>query len=158
MRRKDREISDREDMLDVLRRCDTIRVAMVSEGAPYIVPISFGIEAEEGRPVALYFHCARTGRKAEALAQNPRVCVEADIFYKTESTPHGITARYESIIGFGSAHPVEGEEKQRGLRCLLEHYGYTSYPLDSCAYLPATAVYKITLDSLTGKRNLPQET
>lgn len=155
MRRKDREIADRSEQLDVLRRCETIRVAMVSDGEPYVVPLSFGMEEKDGQ-VILYFHSAQAGRKVAALEQNARVCIEADIFYKTDPTPHGITTRYESIIGFGTAERIEGEEMLHGLRCLLKHYGYTAYTPESCKHLPITAVYKITLTSLSGKRNLPQ--
>lgn len=156
MRRKDREITNRAEMVSILRRCETVRIGMVSDGMPYIVPISFGIE-ESGEQVILYFHCAPSGRKTDALAQNPHVCIEADIFYKTEQTPHGITARYESIIGFGTAHEIAGDEKLHGLRLLLDHYGYLDYPLDSCPFLSHTGMYKICLTSLTGKRNLPTE-
>lgn len=156
MRRKDREITELSEIVDVLRRCNTIRIAMISEGQPYIVPISFGIDDNGGR-VTLYFHSALNGRKIEALAQNPRVCIEGDIFYKTEATQHGITARYESVIGVGEAQRVEGEELMHGLHCLMAHYGYEEHPLDCCKHLPITAVYKIVLSSLTGKRNLPQK-
>lgn len=156
MRRTDREITDRSELLSILRRCETIRVAMVSDGAPYIVPLSFGFE-EQGDSIVLYFHSALSGRKVEALAQAPFVCIEADIFYKTEPTARGITARYESLIGFGSTEKLEGDEKLHALRCLLAHYGYATDTLPSCTYLPHTAVYKVTLSSLTGKRNLPAD-
>ena len=155
MRRKDREITDKAELLDILRRCDNIRLGMVSEGEPYVVPISFGFEEAEGQ-VHVYFHSAPIGRKVAALEQNPAVCVEADIFYRNETTPHGITARYESIIGFGRAQRIEGEELLHGLRCILEHYGYDTYAPDNCRYLPTTAGYKITLSSLSGKRNMPK--
>ena len=62
MRRKDREILDKDEIFDVLKRCDTIRIAMLGEGFPYVVPVSFGMEVFEGRAV-LYFHCAREGMK-----------------------------------------------------------------------------------------------
>ena len=155
MRRKDREITDKAELLDILRRCETLRIGMVSGGEPYVVPVSFGYEEAEGQ-VLLYFHCAPVGRKADALAQNPRVCVEADIFYRNETTPRGITARYESIIGFGTAEIVAGEEKLHALRCLLTRYGYTDCEPADCHYLAHTAVYRITLHTLTGKRNLPE--
>ena len=157
MRRKDREITDKAELLDILRRCDTVRLGMVSDGEPYVVPLSFGVEEEENGSIAIYFHCAQSGRKVQALQQQPRVCIEGDIFYKTEPTRHGITTRYESIIGFGTAEQVDGPELRRGLESILRHYGYDSYPVDSCKYLPVTAVYKITLSTLSGKRNLPEE-
>lgn len=156
IRRKDREIADIAGCLDVLRRCRVVRIGIVSEGEPYIVPVSFGVEEMQGR-IALYFHSAQAGRKVDALRHDARVCIEADIFYKNESTPYGITARYESIIAFGSVQQVDGQEKLHGLRCLLAHYGYTDYEPESCRFLQHTLVYKVILDSITGKRNLPQD-
>ena len=69
----------------------------------------------------------------------------------------GITARYESVIGFGIATRVEGEEKLHGLCLLVARYGYADYPVDTCHGLSHTAVYKVELISLTGKRNLPSD-
>lgn len=155
MRRKDREITEPAGVLEVLRRCETLRVAMVSEGWPYVVPVSFAVEEAAPGRVAVYFHSAAVGRKVEALAQNARVCIEGDIFYKNEQVPMGITARYESVIGFGIATRVEGGEKLDGLRLLVARYGYADYPVDTCHGLSHTIVYKVELNSLTGKRNLP---
>ena len=155
MRRKDREMTEPAEVLAVLQRCETLRVAMLSEGWPYVVPVSFAVEEGEQGSVAVYFHSAAVGRKVEALAQNAHVCIEGDIFYKNEQVPMGITARYESVIGFGIATRVEGEEKLHGLRLLVARYGYADYPLDTCHGLNHTIVYKVELISLTGKRNLP---
>lgn len=41
-------------------------------------------------------------------------------------------------------------------KVMLERYHSTDYPVERCRGLTHTAVYKITLDSLTGKRNLPE--
>ena len=155
MRRKDREITDRAELLDILRRCHTVRIGMVSEGMPYVVPMSFGYEEAAGQ-VVIYIHCAPVGRKIKALQESPTVCVEADLFSCYEPTPRGITARYESLIGFGTARRVEGEAKLHALRCLLTHCGYADYPLSDCTYLAHTAVYSIALHTLSGKRNLPE--
>ena len=155
MRRKDREILDKDEIFDVLKRCDTIRIAMLGEGFPYVVPVSFGMEVFEGRAV-LYFHCAREGMKNDLLRAHPQICVEGDIFICVETTEHGITARYESVIGFGKCEFVtDPDEIIHGLKLLTEHYGYHGYPLDRCAGLQHLHVGKIVLDQITGKRNLP---
>lgn len=155
MRRKEREVQDNQEILDILRRCDTVRIAMQGEQYPYIVPVSFGMEIVDDKAV-IYFHCAQQGLKIDLLRKNPNVCVEGDIFIKTEKTEHGITARYESIIGFGKCCFVsDATEITRGLKLLTEHYGYFNYPLDRCAGLPHLLLGKILLDEITGKRNLP---
>jgi len=157
MRRKDREIADRAEMLDILRRCDTVRIGIMGPEYPYVVPVSFGLAVEDGQPV-IYFHCAREGLKIDLLRQNPRVCVEGDIFIKTETTDHGITARYESVIGTGVCRLLEDEEAAiRGLTALNEHYGYFDYDLKNCRALKYVYVGRIPLDTLTGKHNLPVE-
>ena len=155
MRRKDREINDINENFDILTRCDTIRIGFHGEKYPYIVPVSFGAEMVEGKLV-VYFHCARQGMKLDLLKANAHVCVEGDIFIKTETTDHGITTRYESVIGFGECMLIEDpDEVIHGLRVLTEHYGYHDYSLDRCRGLDHLFVGKIVIDEITGRRNLP---
>ena len=154
MNRKEREIKDTSDIVDVLKRCNTIRLGLINNGKPYVVPVSFGFDIENGR-IVIYFHGAVLGLKCDCIAENNNVCVEADIFYKVEQTEIGITARYESVIGNGVVCRVDGEQKIYGLRKLVEHYGYTDYPIERCKGLDHTAVYKIVLSEISGKRNLP---
>ena len=155
LRRTDREITDRKTLLGILRRCDTLRVAMQGEPYPYVVPVSFGVTVEDGMPV-VYFHCAREGMKVDLLRRCDRVCVEGDIFIRTEPTDHGITTRYESVIGCGiCAFPEDLETVTRGLQAICEHYGYLDYDLKNCRALKHVLVGRIPLTTLTGKRNLP---
>ena len=158
MRRKDREIVNTEEVFDILKRCETIRIGFNGEKYPYIVPVSFGVEMVSGTPV-IYFHCARQGMKLDLLKANTHVCVEGDRFLKTETTDHGITTRYESVIGFGDCMIVaDHDEIFHGLRLLTEHYGYSDYPLERCRGLEHLFVGKITINEITGKRNLPGQT
>lgn len=155
MRRKNREVVDGAGILDILWRCDTVRIGMSGPEGPYIVPVSFGME-ERDDGVALYFHCARKGMKADLLAADGRVCVEADIFLGYEVERHGITTRYESVIGFGRCEAVEDDDEiLKGLRLLCEHCGFEDVPLETCLGLAAVRVYRIELESISGKRNLP---
>ena len=141
-------------MIDVLKRCSVLRIAFFDEGYPYIVPVSFGIEEKGDYPI-LYFHCALEGKKLDCIEKNGNVGIEADIYYKTEPLGHGITARYESVIGCGKVKRAEGEEIISGLNSIFAHYGYEDFDVKSCASLSRTAVFGIVLHSLTGKRNLP---
>ena len=154
MRRNDREVQDRQEIFDILRRCDTIRIAIQGETYPYIIPVSFGLEIMDEKAV-IYFHCAKRGLKIDLLKKNANVCVEGDIFLKVEKTAHGITARFESIIGFGKCCFIDDmDEVLHALRLLTARYGYDDYPLDRCAGLQHLLVGKIVLEDITGKRNL----
>ena len=154
MRRKDREINDFLEIFDILNRCDTVRIGIPGTDYPYIVPVSFGAEIVENKAV-IYFHSAKDGMKLDLLKHNPNVCVEGDIFIKCEPIKHGITARYESVIGFGTCEEVKDKnEIIHGLRLLTDHYGYTDFSIDDCEDLTRVFVGKIVLERITGKRNI----
>ena len=154
MRRKDREVTDLQEIFDILLRCDTVRIGMTG---PYIVPVSFGAEIVDGK-VVIYFHCAREGQKVDILKSDSRVCIEADRFIKIEPTDHGITTRYESMIGSGSCQFLNDEQEIiHGLKLITDHYGYYDYDLTHCRALEHVFVGRIVLDEITGKRNLPAD-
>ena len=164
MRRRDREITDFDEILDVLRRADTIRLGLNGEPYPYVVPLSFGFEAQPQRNahedaasgrVSIFVHGAADGRKHELIARDNRVCVEAGIFHRYvkygEGEGSSITTEYESVIGYGYAEAVTGGEAARGMTLLLEHCGYPGFEYDMPAP-EAMRMYKINLTRVTGKR------
>lgn len=156
MRRNNHEITDFKEIVDVLEKCNTLRIAFNGDEYPYIVPVSFGIKRNE-QDIEIYFHGAKEGFKVEQIEKYPKVCIEGDIFYKTEETHYGITARYESVIGNGVIEKVTDDEIVTGLKAICTHYGYEKYNIEDCKTLPMTAVYKIKVNKLTGKRRLPEE-
>lgn len=155
MRLKSREISNFNEIVNVLQRCNTLRIAFRGDEYPYIVPVSFGIE-KNGSDIVLYFHGAKEGKKIEQIEKYSKVCIEGDIFYKAEETSYGITAKYESVIGYGVIEKVENDEVVEGLKTICAHYNYVEYPIEKCKTLPITAVYKIKINELKGKRKLPE--
>ena len=46
MRRTDREITDAAAIAAIMARCQVVRLAMNTEGAPYILPLNFGMEPD----------------------------------------------------------------------------------------------------------------
>lgn len=153
MRRSDREIKEISKIYGVVQRCQTIRLAMVDKGKPYVVPVSFGAEMINDQ-IVIYFHCAKEGMKVDILKNSPQVCVEGDVLFKIEPIKHGITARYESFIGFGNCEFLDNiEEKIHGLQVMVNHYGYTNYDLANCLGLEQTLVGKIVLKQVSGKTN-----
>ena len=69
MRRKDREVTELEAVMEIIRQCDVLRLGLADGDYPYIVPMNFGWEEKEGR-LYFYLHGAAEGRKAELLRQN----------------------------------------------------------------------------------------
>lgn len=151
MRKADREIKNFEEIVDVISRCDTIRLGISDAGAPYIVPVSFGYEVLEGK-LAVYFHGAKAGRKAELLGSLPRVCVEADLCHGFPANEYGgYTCDYESVIGYGAVELLSGEEAEKGLRLLMVHCGFPALACPENA-MAVTAVNRVILDEIAGKR------
>ena len=154
MRRDDREISDISEIYEILERCTTINLGMYAEDYPYVIPMTFGCGPEDGK-IAVYFHCAGEGRKWELLHKDNRVCVEAHIYERVEQKgSDDITAKYESVIGFGKAQLIEDQkEKVEVIKIILDHYNSSGFPVTSCKGLNRVEVYKIVLDKVSGKRN-----
>lgn len=150
MRRSDREVTSLEQIQDILNRCDTIRIGISDEPAPFVVPVSFGMEEQDG-VICVYFHSALAGRKAQLLDKKPLVCMEADLCHGFVESKGGVTCDFESVIGYGVAEPVEGAEKLRGLQLLLEHCGKEDYRCTP-EVTAITAVYRIRLTEVSGKR------
>jgi len=150
MRRSDREITNRDEIIDVLKRSNTIRLGIHNEPFPYIVPLSFGFEDCDGE-INIYFHGAKEGLKHTLLDQNKHVCIEADIFHRYAETKTGLTTEYESVIGFGIAEVVHGDEAIKGMDLVCSHCGYHGYKYDTRA-LNFMRIYRIKLSSITGKR------
>ncbi len=155
MRKSDREIRDYNEILRLLDECQTIRLALHDEPYPYVVPLSYGWE-ERDEKLFVYFHCAKEGKKLDLIAKNANVCFEADCLAGYKSTGHGVTADYRSLVAFGKAERVYGEELVRGLELLLKHCRVEGYSARECAAMDITAVVRITVDGITGKRRFAE--
>ncbi|MDR3310896.1 MAG: pyridoxamine 5'-phosphate oxidase family protein [Oscillospiraceae bacterium] len=155
MRQANREITQIQDILGVLARCEVCRVALGTGGAPYIVPMSFGHSYENGA-LTLYFHGAREGRKIALIGPGCAAGFEADCSVELirRDEPCKYSMNYESIVGSGFIEPIDDPEERRlGLDCIMRHYGAVG---EDYAYneksLALTAVLRLTASEFTGKR------
>ena len=123
MRRSDREVTDLQEIGQILEGSTVCRVAFSVDNAPYIVPLSYGYDPETQ---SLYFHTADGGKKIDCIARNPRVCfeVEGEIRLRTGGR-RGCrwTVAYESVVGYGTISEVCGSsDKEKGLRFLMDQH------------------------------------
>ena len=75
MRRKDREITDKQQINAIIEACDCCRIAFPAEDAPYIVPLNFGYTDDKNKRT-LYFHGAKEGRKIDLINKTDYVGFE----------------------------------------------------------------------------------
>ena len=71
MRRQDREITELDELLEIINRCDICRLALNDNGYPYILPLNFGTEVNDGK-LTLYFHSALEGYKVGLFEKDNR--------------------------------------------------------------------------------------
>lgn len=152
MRRKDREITDINDIISIIEKCDCCRVAIYDEKYPYIIPLNFGLKYENNK-ITLYFHCANEGKKLDLIKRNPNVSFEMDCSHKllVGETACDYSMEYESVIGSGVA-TIVNENKADVLTHLMKNYSdEKSFHYDENV-LKAVTVFKIDVSEITAKR------
>lgn len=154
--RKESRAMDSLWALEVLHKAPYITVSFVdADGQPYGLPLSLASDDD----VHWYFHGALEGKKLEAIASHPEVCLSA----VTRCTPTvgprdgSFTLQYKSAIAFGKAELVtDDEEKIHGLRIICERFlpkHMDAFDASIARSLGRTAVVRITLsEPPTGKR------
>ena len=158
MRRKDREISDIGEITAILDSCAVVRLGLVQDGEPYIVPLNFAFD-RNGDNLTLYMHSALTGRKIDSIEANPRVCFEADnlIEIKKDALPCRWSAYYESVIGWGAAEILKNADAGRAaMELILKRYGFAGEMEMDEDVLKRTALIKLCVETVKGKANRPQ--
>ncbi len=114
--RRSKQLLSVEDTAAVMERCTCgILACLGDDDYAYAVPLSYVYLNS-----IIYFHSAKTGHKIDAMRRNPKVSfsvVDEDRVVSQEYTTY-----YRSVIAFGRARIVEGEEWHQAFRTLVEKY------------------------------------
>ena len=81
------------------------------------------------------------------------MCIEADTCNGYVQKDNTFTCEYESIIGFGDAETVTGDERFEGLDLIMEHCGFNAREYNM-KVAEITGVFKVTVHEFTGKRRV----
>ena len=149
MRRNRQALSDVENE-EILRRGSYGVLAVSGDNQyPYAVPLNYVYT--DGK---LFFHCAKSGHKLDAIARNSRVsfCVVD----RDEVVPAKFTTYFRSVIVFGRARVLEdAQEKRQAIEQLAEKY----VPGDEAGRLreidrafSRLCMVEIVVDHMTGKQ------
>lgn len=116
MRRNNQILSLVENRVVLDRGTAGVLAVSGDDNYPYAVPISYVYSGDK-----IFFHCAKTGHKIDAIARNNKVsfCViDQDIVMQEE-----YTTRYRSVIVFGRARILENDaEKRSAIEILAAKY------------------------------------
>lgn len=155
LRRKDRQISP-EECEEILKKAEYMTMATADgDGIPYAVPLSFVYFRGN-----VYFHTGKAdGHKIRNLRHNP-YCSLAVTGDTQPVYTRNFTTYFESVIIFGKAEEItDAQEKYGALWALAEKYlpeHMDKAEKDIAASLERTAVYRITIEKMTGKAKRPQ--
>jgi hypothetical protein len=147
MRRKERQL----DLTSAQAILATGEYGVLStvdkDGQPYGVPVNYVYYDD-----AIFFHSAGQGHKLANLAENPRVsfCVVAYSLV----IPESFSSDYESVIIFGHAAEIFGEDKLEALHAIADRFSPQHQNKGNemiIRLFNSTTVMKITIDKINGK-------
>ena len=149
MRRFKQQISDGK-CLKILKEEKRGVLSLIGEnGYPYGIPMDHWYSEEDDK---LYFHCAKTGHKLDAIAACDKVsyCVMDEGFQKEGEWALNIN----SVVIFGRMKVVEDEEKKREIcinlcRKFTDDEDYLQKELASA--LPRVNCLELEIEHMTGK-------
>lgn len=154
MRKRDREITNIDEIIKIIKKCDVCSVAFFDEIYPYIVPLNFGLEFESNT-LSLYFHCANVGKKLELLRKNNLVAFEMNCMHKLilNEIACNSTMQYESVCGNGSIKILDEAEKIKGLTILMNQYSKSHNYEFNDNKVKSITVLKLTVHKITAKKS-----
>ncbi len=152
MRRRDREITDKSKIADILMRGQAMSLAFAGD-TPYVIPMNYGF-AFDGGEFTLYIHGAREGQKVDRMLSDPRVAFSIytdNRVYRMESDEY--TSSFDSVCGEGVARLLDGEDKKRALKVIMAHYAPGREFAFDAHTLEHTMAAEIAVTKITGKHH-----
>lgn len=157
IRRKDRAVADEAWIGALLDREPLGVLATVQDGQPFLNANLFVYD--RGQQV-LYLHTARHGQTRTNVELEERVCFTVNEMGRLlpAQVALDMSVEYASVVIFGKATVVTADDEARyGLQLLLDKYfphlrpGEDYRPIQP-EELARTAVYRVTIESWSGKR------
>ena len=153
MRRRDREITDKSKIADVLMRGQAMSLAFA--GDPYVIPMNYGFTFDGGE-FRLYIHGAKEGQKVDRMLSDPRVAftvfTDNRVYGKGEEASQ-YTSSFDCVCGEGVATLLQGEDKKRALEAIMAHYVPGREFTFDARVLEHTMAAEIVVTKISGKHH-----
>ncbi|OGO50984.1 MAG: flavin-nucleotide-binding protein [Chloroflexi bacterium RBG_16_68_14] len=150
-RKPERGAHNFETIASILDEALYCHIGSVAEGQPFVVPTGYG---RDGR--TLYIHGSAASRMLKSLSSGIPVCVTVTLLdglvLARSAFRHSMN--YRSVMIFGVARKVAGEEKLRGLKVITEHMArgrWADARPPTRQELKATAVLRLDIDEASAK-------
>ncbi|MHA1728095.1 MAG: pyridoxamine 5'-phosphate oxidase family protein [Promethearchaeota archaeon] len=154
LRRKEKAITDENEIFGILKRNLIFTIAICKENEPYLVTMNYAFDKKN---MCFYFHCAYQGKKIDFLRANPTVwgqIIEDKGYIKGKCDYSYISIHFSGHVEF-----IEDiTSKQNILSFMIEQFEENPEPVrkqyinnDS---LKTVCVGKIAINELTGKKEI----
>jgi nitroimidazol reductase NimA-like FMN-containing flavoprotein (pyridoxamine 5'-phosphate oxidase superfamily) len=153
MRRKEKAIEEKEEMLKILQECRYVTISMCNGNEPYIATLSHGYDPDRN---CIYFHCAQKGKKVDILKKNNVVWGQALL---DKGYAHGKCDHLYATTQFrGTVTIIEDiEEKEHALRTMINSLEKQPEKVASEQItdksLKRVGIGRIDIDFLSGKKS-----
>lgn len=152
MRRSDREVTDKNKILNLIKMGKYAVIALCNGNEPYLVTMSYGFDESTN---TFYFHGATKGQKIDFIKANPDACLTIieDLGYQFDECTHA----YRSVVVRGKMVFIDGpEERVHGIKVMIDQLEpNTEKQLlkinDSDAVWRGTQMFKLAVESMTCK-------
>ncbi len=154
MRRKDKEITDRCEIEEILSTATVGRLGTCANGIPYITPVNFIYDKEAYK---IIIHCANEGKKLDNIRINNNICFEVEevnnVIVKQPTCASSVA--YKSVIMFGTIKTLSDiNAKNEALQKLANKYAPQNPKVPFTeAMLNKTNVLEIEIKETTAKRS-----
>lgn len=153
MTRREREITDKDEIISILDKCKILHLGLSDDMQPYVVPMNYGYEWENDTLV-LYLHGATEGYKYQVIEKNPRVSftMECDTipFEGKVACQYGMA--YRSIMGKGIAELITDHPgKIKGLSVLMKNQTGKDFTFNE-KMVSIVNVIKVTVSEYSAKK------
>lgn len=153
MRRTDREITDLNKIIEIIKNNQCCRLGFIDQESVYIVPLNYGYLYNNKH--IFYFHGAKVGKKINLIKQNNHIGFEIDNNHQLVEgkTPCQYSMKYQSIIGKGHIELIEdNEEKKLGLQLIMKNVAHQDVTFSN-QMISNVAVMKLIVDTLSCKEH-----
>lgn len=150
-------VEDQSWIKSFLHRADFGALATAYDDQPFINTNLFVYDEKQH---CLYLHTAQVGRTRTNVEHNPRVCFSVSVMGRLLPASEALefSVEYAGVTAFGQARIIDDPvEAEYGLQALLDKYtphlkpGRDYRPITP-EELARTSVYRIDIDSWSGKR------
>jgi len=151
MRRKEKEITSRHKLDQIIHNSLICHLSCSLDDYPYVVPLSFGYDGN-----VVYFHTAPEGKKIDILSANPRVCLGFEEEIHLQPDPDlacGWDFHYQSVIATGIAEVItNSKDRLYGIKQIMLHFSDQDWDI-SDKELSRVTIWQVVLTEITGKKS-----